>query len=92
MHHVLNTTLNSPGHFQIPIHYKGNHFLVHEHKQDLHHITCICHFLKDVVKNVLVSAILQHISLLRLLPKLYFKKVLLNTICYMLLAPLRFIT
>ena len=49
-------------------------------------------FLNNVVKNVLVSAILQHISLLRLLPKLYFKKVLLNTICYMLLAPLRLMT
>ena len=52
---------------------RGNHFLVHGQKKDLPPITCIFHLLKYVVKNVLVSAILHHISLLRLLPKSYFK-------------------
>jgi len=38
------------------------------------HSTCIFHQLKYVVKKkVLVSAILHHISLLRHLPKSYFK-------------------
>ena len=57
----------------IPFIMRGNHFLVHGHKKDLPHITCIFHLLKYVVKNILVSAILHHISLLRLLPKSYFK-------------------
>ena len=57
----------------IPFIMRGNHFLVHGHKKDLPHITCIFHLLKYVVNLVLVSAILHHISLLRLLPKSYFK-------------------
>jgi len=52
---------------------RGNHFLVHGHKKDLPHSTCIFHLLKYVVKYFLVSAILHHISLLKLLPKSYFK-------------------
>ena len=52
---------------------RGNHFLVHGHKKELPHVTCIFQLLKYVVKLFLVSAILHHISLLRLLPKLYFK-------------------
>jgi len=60
---------------QYTIHYEGNHFLVHGHKQDLPHITCIFHLLKYEV-NFLVSAILHHISMLRLLPKSYFKIIL----------------
>jgi len=51
---------------------RGYHFLVHGHKKDLPYITCIFHLLKYVV-NFLMSAILHHISLLRLLPKSYFK-------------------
>ena len=51
----------------------GDHFLVHGHKKDLPHITCIFHLLKCEVKTFLVSAILHHISLLRLLPKSYLK-------------------
>jgi len=51
-----------------------NRFLVHGHKIDLPHITCIFHLFKYVIfKNNLVSAILHHISLLRLLPNSYFK-------------------
>jgi len=57
----------------IPFIMMGNHFLVHGHKKDLPHITCIFHLLKYVVKMFLVSAILHHISVLRLLPKSYFK-------------------
>ena len=57
----------------IPLIMRGNHFLVHGHKKDLPHITCIFHLLKYVVKPFLVSAILHHISLQRLLPKSYFK-------------------
>jgi len=57
----------------IPFIMRGNHFLVHGHKKDLSHITCSFHLLKYVVKIVLVSAILHHISLLRLIPKSYFK-------------------
>ena len=57
----------------IPFIMRGNHFLVHGHKKDLPRITCIFHLLKYVVKFFLVSAILHHISLLRLLPKSYFK-------------------
>jgi len=57
----------------IPFIIRGNHFLVHGHKKDLPHITCIFHLLKYVVNFFLVSAILPHISLLRLLPKSYFK-------------------
>jgi len=52
---------------------RGNHFLVHGHKKHLPHIKCIFHFFKYVVKTFLVSAILHYISLLRLLPKSYFK-------------------
>ena len=57
----------------IPFIIRGNHFRVHGHKKDLPHMTCIFHVFKYVVEIVLVSAILHHISLLRLLPKLYFK-------------------
>jgi len=52
---------------------RGNPFLVHGHKKDLPHITCIFHRFEYVVKTFLVSAIFHHISLLRLLPKSYFK-------------------
>ena len=52
---------------------RGNHFLVHGHKKDLPHITCIYHLFKFDVNIVLVSAILHHISLPRLLLKTYFK-------------------
>jgi len=52
---------------------RGNHFLVHRHKKDLPQIICIFHLLKYVVNFFLVSAILLHISLLRLLPKSYLK-------------------
>jgi len=51
---------------------RGNHFLVHGHKKNLPHITFILR-LKKYVVIFLVSAILHHISLLRLLPKSYFK-------------------
>ena len=57
----------------IPFIMRRIHFLVHGHKKDLPHFTCIFHLLKYVVKFVLVLAILHHISLLRLLPKSYFK-------------------
>ena len=57
----------------IPFIMRGNHFLVHGHKKNLPHITCIFHLLKYVVKFCLMSAILHHISSLRLLPKSYFK-------------------
>jgi len=57
----------------IPFIMRENHFLVHEHKKDFPHITCNFHLLKYVVKMLLVSAILHHIFLLRLLPKSYFK-------------------
>jgi len=57
----------------IPFIVRGNLFLVHGHKQDLPYITCIFHLFKYVVKFFLVSAIFHHISLLRLLPKSYFK-------------------
>ena len=57
----------------VPFIMRGNHFLVHRHKKDFPHITCFFHLLKYVVKYLLVSAILRHISLLRLLPKSYFK-------------------
>jgi len=58
----------------IPFIMMGNHVLVHGHKKDLPHISCIFHLFKYVVKIFLVSAILHHISMLRLLPKSYFKK------------------
>ena len=70
---VLKKNVHKPGHFQYAIHMRGNHFLVYGHKKDLPHITCIFHILKYVVKTLLVSAILHYISLLRLLPKSYFK-------------------
>ena len=57
----------------IPFIMMRKHFLVHGHKKDLPHNTCIFHLLKYVVNLFLVSAILHHISLLRLLPKSYFK-------------------
>ena len=57
----------------IPFIMRGNHFLVHGHKKDLPHITCIFHLLKYVVKTFLLLAILHYISMLRLLPKSYFK-------------------
>jgi len=57
--------------FSIPFIIRQNHFFVRGHKQDLPHITCIFHLLKDVVKYFLVSAILHHISLT--LPKSYCK-------------------
>jgi len=73
----------------LPFIMRGNHFHVQGHKQDLPHITCIFHLFKYVV-NFLVSAILHHISLLRLLPKSYFNvydRVLFNPI-FFALAPL----
>ena len=58
----------------IPFIMRGNNFLVHRHKKDLPHITCIFHLFKYEAKSFfLVSAIFHHISLLRLLPKSYFK-------------------
>ena len=59
----------------IPFIIRGNHFLVHGHKTDIPHITCIFHLLKFLICSqfILVSAILHHISLLRLLSKSYFK-------------------
>ena len=75
---VLKKKLHKPGHFQYTIHYKGNHFLVYGHKKDLPDITSIFHLLKYEVKFFLVSAILHHISLLRLLPKSYLKISTLN--------------
>jgi len=57
----------------IPFIMRGNHFLVHGHKKDLPHITCIFHLLKYVIKLFLVSSILHHISSLFLLSKSYFK-------------------
>jgi len=70
---VLKKNVHKPGISNIPIIMRGNHFLVHGHKKDLPHITFIFHLLKYVVKSFLVSAILLHISLLRLLPISYFK-------------------
>ena len=55
----------------IPFIMRGNHFLVNGHKKDLPHIT----------------AILHRISLLRLLPKSYFKISSFNPMCCTL-APL----
>ena len=53
---------------------RGTHFLVDGHKKDLPHITCIFHLFKYMQSRIfLVSAILHHISLLKLLPKSYFK-------------------
>jgi len=46
---VLKKNVHKPGHFQYIIHYEGNHFLVHGHKKDLPHITCIFHLFKYVV-------------------------------------------
>jgi len=57
----------------IPFIMRGNHVRVHGHKKDLLYITCIFHVFKYVVKLFLVSAILHHISLPRLLPKSCFK-------------------
>jgi len=57
----------------IPFILRGNHVLVHGHKKDLPHITCIFYLFKYVVNNFLVSAIFHHISLVRLLPQSYFK-------------------
>ena len=71
----------------IPFIMRGNLFLVHGHKKDLTHIKGNFHLLKYVVNLMLVSAILHHISLLRLLPKSYLKKVLFNPI-FCALAPL----
>ena len=53
---------------------RGTQFLVHGHMEDLPHITCM-HLLsfKICSQFLFVSAILHHISLLRLLPKSYFK-------------------
>ena len=67
---------------------RGNLFLVHGHKKDLTHIKGNFHLLKYVVNLMLVSAILHHMSLLRLLPKSYLKNVHCNPI-FCALAPLR---
>jgi len=56
----------------IPFIMRGNPFLVHGHEKDLPHITCIFQLLKYEVKKCF-SVIFHHISLLRLLPKSYFK-------------------
>ena len=57
----------------IPFNMKGNHFLVHGHKKDLPHITCIFHLSIHVVKFFCSVSHFNHISLLRLLPTSYFK-------------------
>ena len=59
--------------YNIPFIMRGNHFLVHGHKKDLPHITCILSSFKICSKMSLVSPILHHFSLLRLLPKSYLK-------------------
>jgi len=70
---VLKNNVHTPGHFQYTIHYKGKSFSCQRTQKwftsDYMHLSCF----KYVVKFVLVSAILHHISLLRLLPKSYFK-------------------
>ena len=72
---VLKTNVHKQGHFNKPFIMRGNHFLIQGHKKDLPQITCI--FLSYLIhvcsKKNLVSAILHHFSLLRLLPKSYFK-------------------
>jgi len=54
----------------IPFIMRGNHCLVHGHKKDLPRITCIFHLFKYVVRHIFS---VSDISLLRLLPKSYFK-------------------
>ena len=51
--------MHKPGHFQYTIDYEGNPFLVHGHKKDLPHITCIFRLFKYLVK-ILFSV--SHIS------------------------------
>jgi len=69
---VLKKNVHKPGHFQYTIQYEGKSF-VHGHKKNLPQITCEIHLFEYVVNNKVVSAILQHLPMLRLLPKSYFK-------------------
>ena len=70
---------------------RGNYFLVYGHKKDLPHITCIFHLLKHLVKLFLTACHFYHVSLLRLLPKSYFKVSTFQPI-FCALAHLRLVT
>ena len=49
---VLKKTCTNQDISNIPFIMRGNQFLVHGHKKDLPHKTCIFHLLKYVVKNL----------------------------------------
>ena len=53
MYHVLVLKKNVQNQdiSNTPFIMRGNHFLVHEHKKDLPHITCIFHLFKYVVNK-----------------------------------------
>jgi len=75
MYHVLvlKKIVHKPGHFQYTIHYEGKSFSCPRTQKGF--TSYYSHFLsfKICSQLCLVSAILHHISLLRLLPKSYFK-------------------
>ena len=63
--------MHKPGHFQYTIHYEGKSFSCPRTQKGF--ISYYMHFSSFKKMFFLVSAILHHISLLRLLPKSYFK-------------------
>ena len=72
---VLKKNVHKPGHFQYTIHFEGKSFSCPRTQKGF--TSYYMHFLffqyvDDLVKYFLVSAILHHISLLRLLRKSYF--------------------
>jgi len=75
MYHVLvfKKNVHKPGHFQYTIHYEGKSFSCPRTQKGF--TSYFMHFLsfKNCSQFFLVSAILHHISLLRPLPKSYFK-------------------
>jgi len=71
---VLKKNVHKPGHFQYAIHYEGKSFSCQRTQKGF--TSYYMHFSSFKICSqilFLVSAILHHISLLRLLPKSYFK-------------------
>ena len=69
---VLKKNVHKPGHFQSTIHYDGKSFSCPRTQKGF--TSYYMHFSTfKICSQIFLSAILHHISLLRLLPKSYFK-------------------
>ena len=70
---VLKTNVHKPGHYQYAIHYEGKSFSCPRTQKGFTSLDMHFSSFQICSQIFFVSAILHHISLLRLLPKSYFK-------------------